>query len=103
MREQVTADPEDDPLPDVVHQVAREVGADALQQVRDQQGPDDESQPVLRRQDIVHDRLDQPGGGRRCAAVDHHRQHRARDESGVRAGVTEQPQEGVHQARRRSS
>jgi hypothetical protein len=58
--EQIAPDLPDDTLADVVHQVAGKVGAQSLEKVGDEKRRDDESQPVLRRQHIVHDRLDQP-------------------------------------------
>ena len=57
----------------------------------------DKLQRRLVAQDVVDDRLDQPGLRRRRGAVHQHRQRRAGDEHAVRGRVAQQPEECVHQ------
>ena len=95
--EQVGPQRPDHAVAEVVHQVAGEERADALDDVGGDDGAADEGQRLARRQHAVENRLDQPGQRRRGGAVQDHRRERAGDDPPVWSCVAEQAQQGIHQ------
>jgi hypothetical protein len=99
MPKQLVAQSHHDPMAEIVHQVTREVAAESLEEIRDDNRHRHELQRGLRLrlQHIVDDRFDQPclRGGRR--PINQHRHHGAGNQEAVGSRVTKQAQEWVHQ------
>ncbi len=98
-----------DALADVGHEEARTVGADALEEVREENlcaddpgraardvGAHGRGLPVLHREESVDDFLDHPGEVRRPEGVEQHRAERDHEAGTVRGGVAKQTKEVVH-------
>ena len=98
--EQHVAQVADDPLPDVGHQVARDVRRDAFHQVDADDGADRQDELLVPRQHVIENRLNQRGHACRGRAVDHHRHHRGRQSPTVRARIGDQTKERAHSLNR---
>jgi hypothetical protein len=83
-------------LPHVGHPVGRQVRAEPLHQVGDDDRNRHLDDAVLAEQDLVENRLDEIGDGARAGAVDEHREQGGGQPAPVGPRVAEQPAELVH-------
>jgi hypothetical protein len=96
--EQLVAEIVDDALPDVSHQVRREIRAQTFEEIEREDRERDRQQIALRRQDLVEDRPDEGGHSRGASAVHRHRQRSARQPPTIGARVAHEAVKRRHAA-----